>query len=214
MTRPYRWVGGIGYLLSFIPYVGIVSSLVAAVAWILMGQDTREKIFTITGILMIVTFVVGASTLLLLFMMLPMGIMGMMGGEVPFRPFRGLGQLMVFLVVVLIAAIIAFASLVLEIISHLRAGKIFNSTWFKLAGWLRVATIIVVVVSVPLLIFQITKNLATVATTLPDLAQGFALFTLLASLLWPIMLVVVLGLLSVIFSIVAFFTMPEARTPT
>jgi hypothetical protein len=56
MARPYRWLGGVGYILGLVPYIGLISLIPIAVAWILMGRDTRERIFTILGILMVITY--------------------------------------------------------------------------------------------------------------------------------------------------------------
>ena len=61
MSRTYKWLGGIGYILSFVPYVNFVSSILVAIAWILMGKDTREKVFTVLGILMIALFAAGIA---------------------------------------------------------------------------------------------------------------------------------------------------------
>ncbi|MCS7132985.1 MAG: hypothetical protein NZ918_04640 [Aigarchaeota archaeon] len=209
MARPYKWVGGIGYILSFIPYVNIISSIVIAVSWILLGRDTREKIFTATGILMIITFASGIGILISIFMMLPTLISGSMFGEPPHGLFRNLGQLMTLMTMLLILAIIAIVTIILEIVSHFRAGKIFGNTWFKLAGWFRIITIITALISIPLIIIYAAANLAALATTI----LGPAALTSLLSLLWPIIVIAILGLLSTIFSIVAFFTIPENETP-
>ncbi|MCX8187020.1 MAG: hypothetical protein N3F65_00190 [Nitrososphaeria archaeon] len=208
MARPYKWVGGIGYILSFIPYVNIISSIVIAVSWILLGRDTREKIFTATGILMIITFASGIGILISIFMMLPTLISGSMFGEPPHGLFRNLGQLMTLMTMLLILAIIAIVTIILEIVSHFRAGKIFGNTWFKLAGWFRIITIITALISIPLIIIYAAANLAALATTI----LGPAALTSLLSLLWPIIVIAILGLLSTIFSIVAFFTIPENET--
>gem|GEM_PF-4114083 len=32
LARAYRWLGGIGYILEFIPYAGFISSIFVAVA--------------------------------------------------------------------------------------------------------------------------------------------------------------------------------------
>lgn len=209
MARPYKWVGGIGYILSFIPYVNIISSIVIAVSWILLGRDTREKIFTATGILMIITFASGIGILISIFMMLPTLISGSMFGEPPHGLFRNLGQLMTLMTMLLVLAIIAIVTIILEIVSHFRAGKIFGNTWFKLAGWFRIITIITALISIPLIIIYAAANLAALATTI----LGPAALTSLLSLLWPIIVIAILGLLSTIFSIVAFFTIPENETP-
>lgn len=209
MTKSYKWVGGIGYLLSFIPYVNVVALIVAAIAWILMGRDTREKIFTATGILMIITFALGVSFFALILAMLPS--LALLTSEPttsrpPLQLFENLSHLMAFAIMGLILAGIAIVEAILEIISHFRAGKIFDNTWFKLAGWFRIFSIVAAAISIPLIIMS-AANLAVLATTAP----GPSVFTSILSLFWPIIIVAIIALLSTIFSIVAFFTIPEAE---
>ncbi len=209
MTKSYKWVGGIGYLLSFIPYVNIVSWIVVAIAWILMGRDTREKLFTATGILMIITFVLGLGFLALIFVMLPglaLLMPGAMTGRPSFQFFKNLGHLMAFAVVGLILAVIAIITVILEIASHFRAGRVFDNTWFKLSGWFRIFSIVAAVISIPLIIIS-AANLGILAAT----ASGPSIFASILSLFWPIIIVAIIALLSTIFSIVAFFTIPETE---
>ena len=209
MTKSYKWVGGIGYLLSFIPYVNVIAWIVVAIAWILMGRDTREKIFTATGILMIIAFALGVSFLALILVMLPslaLLMPGSMTGRPPLQSFKNLSHLMAFAIMGLILAGIAIVTAILEIISHFRAGRIFNNTWFKLAGWFRIFSIVAAAISIPLIIMSVA-NLAVLATTAP----GPSVFASILSLFWPIIIVAIIALLSTIFSIVAFFTIPETE---
>lgn len=212
MSRSYKWVGGIGYLLSFIPYANYVSSIVVAVAWILMGRDTREKIFTATGILMMITFILGIGILVSIFLMMPLLISGLMMGETPFG-FDGLSQLIALGILALILIVLAIVVVILEIVSHFRAGNMFGNTWFKVGGWLRIITIISAVISIPLIIINIISNITALITTVPGFAPGPEVLMSLLSLLWPLIIVGILLLLSIIFSIVAFFTIPEAEVP-
>jgi len=209
VTKSYKWVGGIGYLLSFIPYVNVIAWIVVAIAWILMGRDTREKIFTATGILMIIAFALGVSFLALILVMLPslaLLMPGSMTGRPPLQSFKNLSHLMAFAMMGLILAGIAIVAAILEIISHFRAGRIFNNTWFKLAGWFRIFSIVAAVISIPLIIMS-AANLAVLATTAP----GPSVLASILSLFWPIIIVAIIALLSTIFSIVAFFTIPETE---
>ena len=45
MGRTYKWLGGIGYILMLIPYANFIGAILAAIAWIMMGSDTRQGIF-------------------------------------------------------------------------------------------------------------------------------------------------------------------------
>ncbi|RLI38443.1 hypothetical protein DRO64_11675, partial [Candidatus Bathyarchaeota archaeon] len=85
MARAYKWLGGIGYILTFIPYVNFVAAILVAIAWIMMGKDTDQKLFTLTGILMILVFVFSIIFVGAIFAMAPGILAGipMMEGAPP-----------------------------------------------------------------------------------------------------------------------------------
>jgi len=106
------------------------------------------------------------------------------------------------------AAAVGLASLIAEIASHFRASGIFQNTWFKVGGWLRIATIIVAVIAIPIIIFTAMSRAGALKGVLPSM-MAKNIFMLFTSILWPILIAVILGLLATVFSIVAFFTIPE-----
>lgn len=187
-----------------------ISSILVAVAWIMMGRDTREKVFTALGILLIALF--AASIIMVLtifasiFALIPMGMMAPRAA-----PFAGLGTFLgtIIAVAVVILAIV-LAILVLDIIAHFRAARIFDSKWFKLGGWFRIATIIALVISIPVIAFSVLS--LGLQGILGQLTPGAFPLGLLFSILWPLIIVMILSLLATIFSIIAFFTIPE-ETP-
>ncbi len=207
MSRTYKWLGGIGYILSFIPYVNFVSSILIAVAWILMGKDTREKVFTVLGILMIALFAAGIALVVTIFtsvfMMIPMGGIGPSA-----ELFERIGPLIGTLIAVggIILGLV-IAVFILDIIAHFRAAKIFDNKWFKLGGWLRIGEIIALVIAIPLIIISIPSSGLGGLPSAPG-APGFPMGILL-SILWPLAIFLIVALLATIFSIVAFFTIPE-----
>ncbi|HDD66861.1 MAG TPA: hypothetical protein ENG52_04480 [Nitrososphaeria archaeon] len=207
MSPTYKWLGGIGYILSFIPYVNFVSSILIAVAWILMGKDTREKVFTVLGILMIALFAAGIALVVTIFtsvfMMIPMGGMGPSA-----EFFERIGPLVGTLIAVggIILGLV-IAVFILDIIAHFRAAKIFDNKWFKLGGWLRIGEIIALVIAIPLIIISIPSSGLGGLPSAPG-APGFPMEILL-SILWPLAIFLIVALLATIFSIVAFFTIPE-----
>jgi len=210
MARTYKWLGGIGYILSFIPYVNAISLILVAVAWIMMGRDTREKVFTALGILLIILF--AASIIIVLtifasiFALIPVGMMAPRAA-----PFTGLGALLGTMIAVAVVVLaIALAVLFLDVIAHFRAARIFNSRWFKLGGWFRIATIIALVISIPVIAFSVLS--LGLQGILGQLTPGAFPLGLLFSILWPLIIVMILSLLATIFSIIAFFTIPE-ETP-
>jgi len=203
MSRSYKWVGGIGYILTFVPYVNFVASILVAVAWIMMGKDTKEKTFTITGALLLASFVLSIILVGILFAALPsLAMMSPMPGQ---GFLRGLGPFLIaFLVTALIAAAVGLAAFVFEVVSHFKAAKIFENTWFKLGGWLRIALVAVGIISIPLIILHVTG-----LAVLKHFAPGPSILGILFSIFWPLIIVLIIGLLSVVFSIVGFFTIPE-----
>ncbi len=212
MARTYKWLGGIGYVLGLVPYVSFISSILVAIAWILMGKDTREKIFTILGVLTLVMFafaialVAFAATLFLSFLMAGYAA-GAAVGQV-------LSRVWGLIAVALVLVGLAIAVFVLDIVAHFRAGKIFDNRWFKVAGWMRIILIIVAVVAIPLTIFMILSAGPGMFSMMPALPDYGAIMSLLLTVFWPLIIVLIVSLLATIFSIIAFFTIPEEAPPT
>lgn len=212
MTRTYKWLGGIGYILTFIPYVNFVSLILIAVAWIMMGRDTREKMFTALGILMIVFFAASISLVIIAFSFLwtliPMTMPGFPmqpGGEIqPMMPGPFIWGILIAAVILLVLSIV---TVIIDIIAHLRAGTIFDNKWFKIGGWLRVAVIVSLAIAIPLIIISLSS--AGILGALGAIRPETMPFHVLLSFLWPVAIVVILSLLATIFSIIAFFTIPE-----
>ncbi len=209
MARTYKWLGGIGYILTFIPYVDLVSPILVAIAWILMGRDTRERVFTILGILMIMLFAASAVLIFvvlasLLTWMLPLGMITQGEGMLPPGLISLLWPMLVAILVIVGLGVVVF---VFDIVAHFKAAGIFDNKWFKLGGWLRIGTIIAFAVAIPLIIISVlSKGLQGILSQFTP--SGPPLGVLL-SILWPLAIVVVVSLLATIFSIIAFFTIPE-----
>ena len=207
MSPTYKWLGGIGYILSFIPYVNFVSSILIAVAWILMGKDTREKVFTVLGILMIALFAAGIALAITIFtsvfMMIPMGGIGPSA-----ELFERIGPLVGTLIAVGgIVLGLAIAVFILDIVAHFRAAKIFDNKWFKLGGWLRIGEVIALAIAIPLIVISILSSGFHEFPSAPGAPR--LSIEILLSILWPLAIFLIVALLATIFSIVAFFTIPE-----
>ena len=207
MARTYKWLGGIGYILSFIPYVSVVSSILVAIAWIMMGKDTREKIFTVLGILLIVLFAAGIALAITMFAsifaLLPMGAPA--PGAIPFAKLGAFFGALIAVIVVILA--ITIAVFVVDIIAHFRAARIFDNKWFKLGGWFRIGEVIALVIAIPLIVISILSSGFRGFPSAPG-APGFPIEILL-SILWPLAIFLIVALLATIFSIIAFFSIPE-----
>jgi len=167
MARTYKWLGGIGYILSFIPYAGFISSILIAIAWILMGRDTRERVFTILGVLMLTTYVLAIALIIwLILSLLPAAFAGTMAitpetMTMSWRMSQAFGQLFAWLLGVVVTGLVlvglVITVFILDIVAHLRAGKTFNNKWFKIAGWMRIILAIAIVVAIPLTVFLISS---------------------------------------------------------
>ena len=217
MGRAYKWLGGIGYILMLIPvpYVFLIALILIAIAWIMMGRDTKQTLFTVTGILMVIAFALSIAVIGAIFATVGAIFTAIPGAtrpptEVPPSEFlkKILAFAGIYVAIVVAAAVIGLASLIAEIASHFRASKIFQSTWFKVGGWLRIATIIMIVIAIPIIIFTAMSIPGALKGTLPSM-MAKNIFMLFTSILWPMLIMLILGLLATIFSIVAFFTIPE-----
>jgi len=212
MGRAYKWLGGIGYILMLIPYVNFIALILIAIAWIMMGRDTKQTLFTVTGILMIIAFALSIAAVGAIFTAIPGLIPGAARPPTEVPPTEYLKRMFAFVgplvAIGLAMAVIGLASLIAEIASHFRASGIFQNTWFKVGGWLRIATIIMIVIAIPIMIFTAMSIPGALKGVLPSM-MAKNVFMLFTSILWPILIAVILGLLATVFSIVAFFTIPE-----
>jgi len=212
MGRAYKWLGGIGYILMLIPYVNFIALILIAIAWIMMGRDTKQTLFTVTGILMIIMFAMSIAVVGVLFTMIPGFMPGTMRPPAEVPPMEFLKKIFaftgIFVAIGLTLAIIGLAELIAEIASHFRASKIFQNTWFKVGGWLRIATIIMAVIAIPIMILTVMSAPEMFRGILPSMMVG-NIFALIMRILWPMLIAAILGLLATIFSIIAFFTIPE-----
>lgn len=210
MDRTYKWLGGIGYILMLIPYVNFVGAILAAIAWIMMGGDTRQGIFKATGILLILSMIVSGALVLLI----PMSIPGILGGAAAPPPgaltnlFAFAGLLIAIIAVIVIIALVAF---ILELVSHFRAAGIFYIRWFRWAAWMRIITIIIAIIAVVAVFAMAPRPIA--APSYGGLGGG--IFGMLMTMLWPLLIAVIFGILASIFSAIAFFSIPseEAYQP-
>jgi len=212
MGRAYKWLGGIGYILMLIPYANLAALILTAIAWIMMGRDTKQTLFTVTGILMIITFAMSIAAVGTIFTAIPGIIPGVMRQPTEIPPPEFLKETLafagIFVAIGVAAAAVGLASLIAEIASHFRASGIFQNTWFKVGGWLRIATIIMIVIAIPIIIFTAMRIPGALKGVLPSM-MAKNVFMLFTSILWPILIAMILGLLATVFSIVAFFTIPE-----
>lgn len=210
MARAYKWVGGIGYVLTFIPYVNFVAAILVAVAWIMMGKDVDQRLFTVTGILMILVFIFSIAFAGAIFAMAPGILAGpMMEGAPPLGLLKNiLAHLKIVVALVLAMAALAIATVIAEIASHFRASRIFQSTWFKVGGWLRVGGVIGLIIAIPVAFWRVFQMRGILAGMMPRTATE-AVFGILIGMFWPLILVAILGILATIFSAIAFFTIPE-----
>lgn len=204
-------VGGIGYILSLIPLVNVVSPVFTGIAWFQAGSRTGQTLFRVTGILMIVSFLLGMGLLAVLFGTVFTVIAAfpsfLAGAELSEEIVSGLisdfaGTLAAVVVAALVLVAVGIAAFFTELMSHFRAARIFNSAWFSRAAWMRILTIVVVVVFIAGLVVLGLISPSALMADGADFMGGTVLLLILPA--------IITGLLANVFSAVAFFT---AETP-
>ena len=212
MARSYRWLGGIGYILLLIPFISIVGLILAGIAWIMAGRDKKQGIFKATGILSITVTIL---TIILMASWLPMIgslLTSMFSGRYPPIPSPRLFQeslwtIRLLLTVAVILTVVGIAGGVLELISHFRAAKIYDVKWFRRAGWMRIITIIALVV----VIGSVIPSIAFFPTIL---LQPSGILNLIGFYTLGLAISMILTIVSLIFSAISFFTIPEVASET
>jgi len=201
--------GGIGYVISLIPFVNIASPILVGIAWYQMGSKTGKGLFKATGVFMIITFVVAVGFIVsFAAILLPVFIAALAGGGVPgFDPAvlvsSMLGSLLVSAGFALILGVLGLVAFILELVSHFRAAGLYRNKWFSRAAWLRIIAVILMFVVIGV----------TIATTSFAVMSPMQFDTLLSTMFLLVIPLAVVGLLSSVFSAVAFFTLGEEIPP-
>jgi len=211
MTRSYKWLGGIGYILLLIPFANIVGFILVGIAWIMAGSDTRQGIFKATGILMFITMILTVVILASWFPMIGSLITGMPLDEYPSIPpprllQEFLGNIGLFLMIIGVVAVLSIVQWILELVSHFRAAAVYNVKWFRRAGLMRIVTIIVAIIVIVLFIISVVSiGFSPTFFTTPS-----EIFNLIGLYMLGLIIPGILGLLSLIFSAISFFSISEA----
>jgi hypothetical protein len=174
-----------------------------------MGSKTRQGVFKATGVFMIATFLAAVaflaifSAIFLPTLAAAFAAGGMGGFDPSILVSSMLGSLLAFVGFAVVLGVLGLVVFVLELVSHFRAAGIYGNKWFRRAAWLRIITVILVFVVIGV-IFA-TSGLAITANAGPEI--------LMSAMFLPMIPLVIIGLLSVIFSAVAFFTLQEEIPP-
>ena len=204
-----KTVGGIGYIISLIPVINLVSPLLVGLAWYQMGSRAQKTLFKATGVFMIATFLATAAFLAIFSaIFLPILTTAFAAGGMGFVDPSTLvpsilGSLLAFVGFAVVLGVLGLVVFILELVSHFRAASLYGNKWFSRAGWLRVISVILVFVVIGV-VFA-TSGLAMTANAGPEL--------LLSAMFLPMIPLAIMGLLAVIFSAVAFFTLQEEAPP-
>ncbi len=212
MSRSYKWLGGIGYILLMIPFVNLVGYILVGIAWIMAGADVKQGLFKATGIIMIITMVLGGVMIALWFPTISYLMSGLSFGEPPsFVPPKMLeeflGAIGLFLVLGAVMAVLGLVEWILELVSHFRAASVYNVKWFRRAGWMRIITIIIAIIVIAALIFLVFST--TFLTSFFTEPSG--IFNIMSIYLLVLIVPGLLGLISIIFSAISFFSIPEVE---
>ncbi|MCS6770014.1 MAG: hypothetical protein NZ570_06230 [Candidatus Caldarchaeum sp.] len=207
-----KTLGGLGYILTIIPFLNFVAPILVGIAWFQMGGRTNQSLFRATGVLYLVTFVAAiavvaafASVLIpMMFTLFSLGERAPLDEVLSILPAAAaLGAL------TLGVGVLGFATFIVELVSHFRASRIFASKWFRRAAWMRILAIVLALVFVAAVTFG-ALLIPELFFGLGDSASAGFLGSVLLLLLLP---VIVVGLLGPIFSAIAFFTLRELPPP-
>ncbi|MEM3032450.1 MAG: hypothetical protein QXK39_06025 [Nitrososphaerota archaeon] len=198
-------IGGLGYILALVPLVNIVSPILISIAWIQMGGRTRQTLFKVTGAAILGTFIIAIAFIALflstLFSMIAIPVIS--AEELALNYMQLLMEnLILFLIFAVVMGVLAIGVFVLEVAAHFRASAIYSLGWFRAAAWLRIVTVIAVILLIGFLVTSPSQQFITQFT--PSYVPYFP------PLVIPL---IILGILAQIFSGIAFFKIPETPPP-
>ncbi|RLE86555.1 MAG: hypothetical protein DRN04_19315 [Thermoprotei archaeon] len=202
MGESYKILGGIGYILSLIPFINFIGGILAGIGWLGLGKKTGDGVFKATGVLMIISSILGLGLLIAVFS--TMGAMPTVGS--PEEIMGILAGLTVTLIIIgCVAAVIGIVMFILQVVSFFRAGKKFNNGAFKAAGWLSIVFVLLAIIGVVILIVAVFS----IAGGAPEEQLGLSLIGSIGM----IVLGLVLGVIVNILAAVGFFTLKVEVAP-
>lgn len=203
MGESYKILGGIGYILSLIPFINFIGGILAGIGWLGLGKKTGDGVFKATGVLMIISSILGLGLLIAVFS--TMGAMPTVGS--PEEIIGILAGLTVTLIIIgCVAAVIGIVMFILQVVSFFRAGKKFNNGAFKAAGWLSIVFVLLAIIGVVILIVAVFSIASGGA---PEEQLGLSLIGSIGM----IVLGLVLGVIVNILAAVGFFTLKVEVAP-
>ncbi len=199
----------IGVVLSFIPYVGFIAFagvILAGVAWIMLGVESRDKFFLVTGILLIaVIIVVYASAYVWAY-----NILGMIKDrpQAIANPEEFIANLIdQAATYVAVLALITWPMEAVHSIAHIRLGKLEGIGVLRFSGYTRIAILLLNIAASITLTQALLENKYEIARIISEYARkpvagqelGLKLMTLIGKFSLPL----TLGLLALILLIAA-----------
>jgi len=199
----YKILGGIGYILSLIPFINFIGGILAGIGWLGLGKKTGDGVFKATGVLMIISSILGLGLLIAVFS--TMGAMPTVGS--PEEIIGILAGLTVTLIIIgCVAAVIGIVMFILQVVSFFRAGKKFNNGAFKAAGWLSIVFVLLAIIGVVILIVAVFSIASGGA---PEEQLGLGLIGSIGM----IVIGLILGVIVNILAAVGFFTLKVEVAP-
>ena len=203
MGESYKILGGIGYILSLIPFINFIGGILAGIGWLGLGKKTGDGVFKATGVLMIISSILGLGLLIAVFS--TMGAMPTVGS--PEEIIGILAGLTVTLIIIgCVAAVIGIVMFILQVVSFFRAGKKFNNGAFKAAGWLSIVFVLLAIIGVVILIVAVFSIASGGA---PEEQLGLGLIGSIGM----IVIGLILGVIVNILAAVGFFTLKVEVAP-
>jgi len=203
MSESYKILGGIGYILSLIPFINFIGGILAGIGWLGLGKKTGDGVFKATGVLMIISSILGLGFLIAVFG--TMGAMPTVGS--PEEIIGILAGLTVTLIIIgCVAAVIGIVMFILQVVSFFRAGKKFNNGAFRAAGWLSIIFVLLAIIGVVILIVAVFSIASGGA---PEEQLGLSLIGSIGM----IVIGLILGVIVNILAAVGFFTLKVEVAP-
>ena len=210
MGESYKILGGIGYILSLIPFINFIGGILAGIGWLGLGKKTGDGVFKATGVLMIISSILGLGLLIAVFSTMgamptvgsPEEIIGILANQLSRRNFikqTTIGAL----TLISLSGIVMF---ILQVVSFFRAGKKFNNGAFKAAGWLSIVFVLLAIIGVVILIVAVFSIASGGA---PEEQLGLGLIGSIGM----IVIGLILGVIVNILAAVGFFTLKVEVAP-
>ncbi len=183
MDKTIKYLGGIGYALiligpllsisrAFVGGVSVIGVILAAVAWIMLGNRLKDWVMTANGVMMIVGPVLMFAV-----------TFGLLSAQLHGETMSPAAFLKVFSSIIFAALTVGVICWVLQVLAHLRAGNTLGIAAFKYSAYCQIASFVISIASLAVILKTATTTLIQTTKLNPSLfikafGPGIALFGL------------------------------------